>query len=172
MNFKEKLSQIKAFVFDCDGVLTDGNFWVFENGDMIRSFNAKDGYAMVRALSKGYPVAIITGGVGGSLTTRFTKLGIKDVYLGSQNKLADLDDFRAKYDLKREEILFVGDDLPDMEPMQRVGLAVCPADAALEIKEISHFVSEYPGGKGCVRDIIQQVLRVRGDWCGSSPNIQ
>lgn len=163
-NFKEDIANIKAFAFDCDGVLTDGSIMMSPDGDSIRTFNVKDGYAIVRALAKGYPVAIISGGVGENLRRRFELLRIKDVYLGSKDKLADLDDFRAKYSLSRKDILFVGDDIPDMEVMTECGVSVAPSDAVLEVKAIATHTTEYAGGRGCVRDVIQQVMKARGDW--------
>ncbi len=163
-NFKEKISTIKAFAFDCDGVLTDGSLTITEAGEALRTFNAKDGYAVVRALKKGYPVALISGGVGVAMHKRFEMLGIKDIYLGSKNKIADLDDFRNKYNLERHDILYMGDDIPDMETMCACGVSVAPRDAALEVRAIATHVSEYEGGRGCVRDAVEQVMKARGDW--------
>lgn len=163
-NFKEDIAKIKAFAFDCDGVLTDCTVTITESGDAIRTFNAKDGYAIVRALKKGYPVALISGGTGEAMRLRFEQLGIENVYLSSRNKLQDLDDFRAKYNLERSDILFIGDDIPDMEVMSHCGVSVAPCDAAMEVKQIATHVTEYAGGRGCVRDALEQVMKARGDW--------
>ena len=171
-NFKEDIANVKAFAFDCDGVLTDGSLMMTESGQLIRVFNAKDGYAIVKALAANYPVAIISGGSGDVMEMRFKKLGITDLYLGSLDKLNDIDDFRYKYGFEREDILYVGDDVPDIEPMMNVGLSVAPSDAVLEVKAIARHVSEYGGGKGCVRDVIEQVLKARGDWSVECKNIQ
>ncbi len=163
-NFKEDIANIKAFAMDCDGVLTDGTITIDEAGEAIRTFNAKDGYAIVRALKKGYPVAIISGGDGIAMRKRFEMLGIKDIYLASKNKIVDLDDFRAKYSLERADILYLGDDIPDMETMSECGISVAPCDAVLEVKGIATHVSEYAGGRGCVRDALEQVMKVHGKW--------
>lgn len=163
-NFKEDIAKIKAFAFDCDGVLTDGSVTVNERGEAIRTFNAKDGYAVVRALKKGYPVALISGGVGDVMRVRFEQLGIQHIYLGSKNKLQDLDHFRSQYNLERTDILYIGDDIPDMEVMSVCGVSVAPCDAAMEVKQIATHVTEYAGGRGCVRDALEQVMKARGDW--------
>lgn len=163
-NFKEDIANIKAFAFDCDGVLTDGSVMVNEKGDAVRTFNAKDGYAVVRAIKKGYPVALISGGTGEAMRLRFEQLGIKHIYLGSKNKLQDLDDFRLQYGLERNDILYIGDDIPDMEVMIHCGVSVAPCDAAMEVKQIATHVTEYAGGRGCVRDALEQVMKARGHW--------
>lgn len=163
-NFKEEIAKIKAFAFDCDGVFTDGSIIMDGSGEAVRVYNVKDGYAVARAIRKCYPIAIISGGNGEGMRRRFEQLGIKDIYLASKDKLSDLDDFRLKYNLEREDILFVGDDLPDMEVMQCCGLSIAPCDAVLEVKRIATHVTEYKGGRGCVRDAIEQVMKVRGDW--------
>ena len=172
-NFKEDIAKIKAFAFDCDGVFTDGTVTLMEHGDSIRVFNVKDGYAVARALKKGYPVAVISGGTGIAMRLRFEQLGVKDIYLASKNKLQDFDEFRAKYNLEREDILFMGDDVPDMEVMSLCGVSVAPSDAVLDVKALATHVTEYAGGRGCVRDSIEQVMKARGDWdlyvkCGAN----
>lgn len=163
MNFKEKLTQITTFVFDVDGVFS-GGFSLTNDGDLIRTMNAKDGFAVKMALKKGYTIGIITGGNSKSVKIRFQKLGITDIYMNSKNKLDDFRDFFMKYDINPESILYMGDDLPDIEPMINTGLATCPSDAAIEVKEISHYISNKKGGEGCVRDVIEQVLRVQNNW--------
>lgn len=164
MNFKEKLSQIKAFAFDVDGVLSGGMIPLSPDGEPMRMINIKDGYALHQAVLKGYPIAIITGGKTEAVRVRFESLGVKHIYLGSRYKTDDFDDFLSKCNLKAAEVLFMGDDIPDYEVMRRVGIAACPADAAPEIKSIAHYVSACKGGEGCGRDVIEQVLKVQGKW--------
>jgi len=163
-NFKEKLKSIKALVFDVDGVFSQ-NVFLHPNGDMLRSMNTKDGYALQYAIKKqSFLAGIITGGYSESVKYRFNALGITDVYIKSRNKLEDFEDFMYKYELKPKEIMYMGDDIPDYEVMKVVGIPCCPADAAEEIKSISVYISDKKGGDGCVRDIIEQVLRAQGKW--------
>lgn len=163
-NFKEKLPGIKAFAFDVDGVFSCGTIFMMNDGEPVRSINIKDGYAVQFAVKKNFPIAIITGGNSEAVKSRFKALGVTDIYLRSVNKMDDFKDFLFKYDLKPEEVLYMGDDIPDYEVMQKTGLATCPADAAIEIKNISHYISNIKGGEGCVRDVIEQVLRAKGCW--------
>lgn len=163
-NFKQKLTKIKTFIFDVDGVLTDGKVFVFENGDVVRNMNSKDGYAIHLAVKKNYRIAIISGGNNVAIKNLLLKAGVKDIFINQHDKLQCYKDFIAENELAEEEILYMGDDLPDWEVMNRVGLAVCPNDAASEIKALSLYVSNNKGGEGCVRDIIEQVLRVQGNW--------
>jgi len=163
-NFKEGLKTVKAFAFDVDGVLSKPEVILHPSGDLMRSMNTKDGYALQYAVKRGYPIAIITGGTSESVALRFKGLGITDIYLGSYFKTDNLSDFLFKYDLKLEEVLYMGDDLPDYEVMKQVGVPCCPADAVEEIKSTAHYISPYSGGKGCVRDVIEQVLRLHGRW--------
>ncbi len=163
-NFKERLKNIKAFVFDVDGVFSH-NVFLHPNGDMLRSMNTKDGFALYYAVNEhSFNTAIITGGYSESVKTRFNAMGITDVYIKSIDKLDDFEDFIYKYGLKPEEVLYMGDDIPDYYVMKKVGLPVCPADAAEEIKSISAYISDKNGGDGCVRDVIEQVLRAQGKW--------
>lgn len=166
LNFKEKLANIKAFIFDVDGVFS-GNIYVSPTGEQWRTMNIKDGYAVQLAVKKGYPIAIITGGLCKGIQSRFDGLGVKDVYLGSSNKLEAFQHFVDKYQLDPQYIMYMGDDLPDYEVMKKVGVPVCPADAAIEIMEISNYISHYKGGEGCVRDVVEQVLRSQGNWFNS-----
>lgn len=163
-NFKEELSKVRAFVFDVDGVLSGPQVWLHPEGELMRSMNTKDGYALQHAVKRGYPIAIITGGRSDSVELRFRGLGISDVYLGSSDKLENLTDFLEKYGLKPEEILYMGDDLPDYEVMKKVGIPCCPSDAVDEIKSIALYISPRMGGMGCARDVIEQVLRLHGRW--------
>ncbi len=163
-NFKHQLHQIRAFAFDVDGVFTDGQVYLNEGKEFIRSVNIKDGYAVQYCVKMGYPIAIISGGSSEAIVLRFKKLGVTDIYMSSSNKLDDYEDFRIKYGLEHEDILYMGDDIPDYEIMQRVGLPCCPVDAAHEIKELSSYISPRGGGEGCVRDVIEQVLKVQDKW--------
>jgi 3-deoxy-D-manno-octulosonate 8-phosphate phosphatase (KDO 8-P phosphatase) len=164
MNFKQVLNNIKAFAFDVDGVLTDGSVVLMPSGDQVRTLNIKDCFALQLAVKKGYKVAIITGGSSELVKERLLKLGISDVYLKASHKMDAFDDFLMLHDLKAENVLYMGDDVPDYEVMKRAGLAACPADAATEIKEISLYISPKNGGEGCVRDLIEQVMRLQGKW--------
>jgi 3-deoxy-D-manno-octulosonate 8-phosphate phosphatase (KDO 8-P phosphatase) len=163
-NIREKFGNIKAFAFDVDGVFTDGNVLLHPKGQYLRKMNIKDGYAVQYAIKTGYPVAIITGGYSRMVKKRFSYLGVKDIYMRSIQKTDAFEHFRNKYGLTFENILYMGDDIPDYEVMKQAGLAVCPADASQEIKEISAYVSYQRGGEGCVRDIIEQVLRLQSKW--------
>ncbi len=163
-NYKTKLAGIKAFAFDVDGVFTDGTVICTENGDLLRSHNAKDGYALRKAILNGFPVAIITGGASDSIIYRFEPLGVKDIYLKSSYKIPDFMDFCSKYDLSPNEVLFMGDDIPDIEIMKICGLPCSPSDAVNEVKDISEYISLYAGGHGCVRDIIEQTLKIQNKW--------
>jgi 3-deoxy-D-manno-octulosonate 8-phosphate phosphatase (KDO 8-P phosphatase) len=163
-NFKENLKTVKAFAFDVDGVFAEPVIVLHPNGEMMRTMNTKDGFAVFHAIKQGFPVAIISGGKSDSLYKRFRDLGITDIYLGTTDKYNDFKDYISKYDVKPEEVLYMGDDLPDFEVMQYVGLPVCPSDAAPEIKAISQYISDKSGGKGCVRDVIEQVMRSQNKW--------
>ena len=163
-NFKEGLKKVKAFVFDVDGVLSSPEVCLHPSGELMRSMNTKDGYALLHAVKRGYPIAIITGGKTDAVGERFRGLGITDIYLGSSNKVDDFTDFLVKYNLQAEEILYMGDDLPDYEVMKKSGIACCPADAVEEIKTVAQYISPHTGGKGCARDVIEQVLRLHGRW--------
>lgn len=163
-NFKSKLHKIKAFAFDVDGVFTDGTVLATETGDLLRMHNAKDGFALRTAILMGYKVAIITGGTSQSIVHRFAPIGIEDIWLGAKNKLPFLNSFLEKYKLDASEVIFMGDDIPDIEVLKICGIPTCPADAVSEVKEICEYISLHPGGKGCVRDIIEQVLKIQGKW--------
>ena len=163
-NFKEDITKIRAFAFDVDGVFTDGGITVTPEGDYQRSYNAKDGYAVAYALRQGYKMAIISGGKGKSMETRFSALNVTRLWIDTFDKLKHLKDFMEEFGFMPGEVLFMGDDLPDYEAMEFSGMPVCPADAATEIKELSRYISHLKGGEGCVRDVIEQVLRVQGKW--------
>ncbi|WP_251621614.1 KdsC family phosphatase [Odoribacter lunatus] len=162
--FKDELKNIRAFIFDVDGVLSRHEMSLSPEGELIRTSCAKDGYAIMYSIRKGYIIAIISGGGAPGLRERLAKLGIKDIYLKIANKLEALDEIMQKYALKADEIMYMGDDIPDYNIMTRIGLPVCPADACEEIKAISRYISDINGGMGCVRDVISQVLKAKGDW--------
>ena len=163
-NFKEELRKVKAFVFDVDGVLSDAKIYLHPGNELMRSMNIKDGYAIQYAIRKGYPICIITGGNSVAVEERFRNLGVTDIYLRSRDKMEDLRDLLSKYDLEAENILYMGDDLPDYLVMKEVGFPTCPSDAVEEIKSLSMYISDKSGGEGCVRDVIEQVLRLQGKW--------
>jgi len=163
-NFKEGLKNIRAFAFDVDGVLSSPQILVHPGGELMRTMSTKDGYALQHTVRRGYPIAIITGGRTESVKLRFNGLGITDIYLSSSYKPDDFNDFLFKYQLTPEQVLYMGDDLPDLEVMQMAGIACCPADAVEEIKAVSDYISPRQGGMGCVRDVIEQVLRLQGRW--------
>lgn len=167
-NFKEDIAKVKALVFDVDGVFTDGSIAPTTDGDFLRFYYAKDGYAVASAIKEGYTVAIITGGRGATLERRFSMLGVKHYYANIADKLTVLRKFMEEQSLSPEQVLFMGDDIPDLDAMKHVGMAVCPSDAASEILSVSRYVSQFAGGRGCVRDIVEQVMRSQGKWAKSS----
>ncbi len=164
INYKEHLHKITTFIFDYDGVMTDGRVILLSNTEQLRTGNVKDGYALQLAIREGYRIAVFTGGKSRFIKSRCNELGILDVFLGVYDKLATFNDYITENNIHPENILFMGDDIPDYEVMQRCGIAACPADAAEEIKKISHYISTYKGGEGCVRDIIEQVMKIHGKW--------
>lgn len=164
--FKDDLKKIRAFIFDVDGVLSHHTQGITPEGELIRTSCTKDGYAIMYSIRKEYIVAVISGGGAPGLRERLEKLGVKpeDIYLKVANKLEALDEICERYDLQHEEIMYMGDDIPDYNVMAQVGLPVCPLDACEEIKSIARYISDITGGDGCVRDVIAQVLKARGDW--------
>ncbi len=164
--FKEDLGSVKAFVFDVDGVLASSQIVLHPSGDMMRTMNTKDGFALAQAVKQGFLVAVITGAKSTSIIERFKTLGISDVVIESLKKETDLLAFIKKYDLDLSSLVYMGDDLPDLIAMQMVGIPSCPADAVEEIQNISIYISDYKGGEGCVRDIIEQVMRAQKMWPG------
>ena len=158
------LKKIRALVFDVDGVLSGGTIQVTSDGELLRTTNTKDGYAIRLAAMSGLHVAIISGGAEESIRKRYSRIGIEDVFLGSSVKTERLRQLLDKYGLAADEVLYMGDDIPDYEVMQVVGLPCCPRDAAPEIREISRYVSHFDGGQGCVRDVVEQVLKAQGKW--------
>ncbi len=161
-----RFSRIRAFAFDVDGVLTDGGILADLSGELYRVFDSKDGMAIRMAVMKGYHMAIITGGRSESIRQRFGSCGIKpeDVYLRSRAKIEDFEDFCRRHGLEPDEVMYFGDDLPDIPVMTACGCGACPSDAVEEVKEIAGIISSKPGGKGCAREIIQMVMKEQGKW--------
>ena len=170
-NFKEDIARTEAFIFDVDGVMTDGGIIPTLDGDFIRRDNAKDGYALGYAVKMGYKVCIITGGRGKTLENRLRMLGINRYYTDCMDKITAMREYFADEGIDPAHAIYMGDDIPDLECMRAVGIPVCPADAAAEVIEASRYVSEFRGGEGAVRDIIEQVLRARGDWARDSQGV-
>ncbi len=162
MNVLSRFKDIQYFIFDVDGVLTDGSLLLESSGNLARTMHTRDGYAMQLAVKKGYEIIIITGGKSPTVESRLRGLGLEHFFSGVQNKLEVLESISDKIDLTKS--IYMGDDMPDYHVMQRVVLACCPADACNEIKEIAHYVSPIQGGKGCVRDVIEKVLKLNDDW--------
>lgn len=158
------LKQIKAIVFDVDGVLSAQTITLSADGEPLRTVNIKDGYAIQLAMKLGLRIAIITGGKTKAVRMRYEMLGVEDVYMGVAVKIEIYNEFLRKYGLSGEEVIYVGDDIPDYEIMRSCGCPCCPKDACSDIKQISKYVSDYAGGEGCGRDIIEQVLRAQGKW--------
>ena len=161
-----EFKDIKGFAFDIDGVMTDGGILADLEGQLYRTFDSKDGFAVRMAAMNGLPVAVITGGRSQSIRARFSTNGIppEDIYLGSRVKIDDFDDFCRRHGLKREEVMYFGDDVPDIEVMQAAGCGVCPSDAVDDVKAAADIVSTKPGGKGCLREVIEKTLRAQGKW--------
>lgn len=158
------LKKIRALVFDVDGVLSQETICTTTAGELLRTTNTKDGYALRLASMSGLHVAIISGGREEAIRLRYSKIGVEDIFLGSSVKTEKFTQLLEKYHLAADEVLYMGDDIPDYEVMKLVGLPCCPRDASPEIREISTYVSHKDGGKGCVRDVIEQVLRAQGKW--------
>lgn len=160
----DQFKHITTFVFDVDGVLTDGSVLVLAGGLMARSMNIKDGYALQLAVKKGYRVLVISGGNSAEVKDRLARLGVTHTWMQVSDKAAILKTFMREERIGQEEVLYMGDDIPDLTVMQLAGLPCCPQDAAQEIKDISVYISHLPGGKGCARDVIEKVMKLRGDW--------
>lgn len=164
MNYKEIMNHIDTFIFDVDGVLTNGTVHITPTGEMLREMHIRDGFAMKAALESGYNVCIISGGSNEGVRIRLRNLGITDIHLGVPDKVETFKDYCHDYGLDAKKVLYMGDDIPDFHVMQLVGLPTCPQDASPEIKAISHYISHKNGGTGAVRDVIEQVMRVQGKW--------
>ncbi|PWL30368.1 MAG: 3-deoxy-D-manno-octulosonate 8-phosphate phosphatase [Fluviicola sp. XM-24bin1] len=162
-SYKENLPSITTFVFDVDGVFTDGSVMLL-NDEVVRTLSSRDGYAMQYAAKLGYRILIVTGGNSEAVKVRLENLGATEVCLQSENKMEVYERLKSEYNFNDEEVLYMGDDIPDYQVMKKVKVATCPQDAAVEIKGISHYQSPIDGGKGCVRDVIEQTLRSQGKW--------
>lgn len=163
-NFKEDLARVEAFIFDVDGVFTEGGITPIPDGDFLRTYYAKDGYAVTYAISEGFRVFIVSGGRGKLLERRFEMLKVTKAYTNIGDKPKILREIVELYGIRLENTVFMGDDIPDLPVMRMVGIPVCPSDACPEIIEASAYVSQYAGGHGCVRDIIEQVMRAQDKW--------
>ena len=163
MNYKEKLKDITTFILDVDGVLTDGKVYLLKE-EVVRALNSKDGYALQYASKNNYDIFIITGGYSEDLKKRLIDLGIKDVFLRSSKKIDVYNGIKEKYIIEDKQVLYMGDDIPDIPVLKIAGVSCCPQDAAIDVKEIVDYHSPLDGGKGCVREIIEQTLRVQGTW--------
>jgi len=166
-NFKEDLVRVKAFVFDIDGVLSLQTISLNLFGIPNRTVNLRDGYALQLAVKKGYHIGVISGSSSKEYQKRLKMLGVTDIYLNSRSKLDHFNAFLKKYNLNKAEVLYMGDDIPDFVVMKEAGVPVCPSDADSEIKQVSSYISDKRGGEGCVRDVIEQVLRLHDDWMDS-----
>ena len=166
-HLKEKLEKITTFIFDFDGVLSDGKIYVLPDGDQIRATSVKDGYAIQYALKKGYRVAIISGGFSETMRLRYKTFRGMDIFLSVPDKVRKLQEYMSEHGITNEQILMMGDDIPDYEMMQQAGVKCCPADAATEIQETVDYISPKGGGCGCVRDVIEHTLKAQGKWFGT-----
>lgn len=163
-NYKSLLGNIDTFIFDVDGVFTGNVVLLFPDGEQVRTANVRDGYAVQLAVKKGYRIAIISGGKSEAVRKRFEGLGVTDIFLGASDKVKTFQEYAEMRGIDTSRTLYMGDDIPDWKVMHLVGLAACPADAAPEIKSFCRYISPRKGGEGCVRDIIEQTLRVQGRW--------
>ena len=164
MNVLEAFKPVKLFILDVDGVLTDGQVYLMEDESVVRRMNIKDGWALQWAVKKGYLFGVISGAKSTSVRVRMERLGISDVHLGVEDKEPVIKAMMAEYSLQKSEVLYMGDDIPDLPCLRAVGLACCPADAVPEIKAVAHYISPFAGGQCCVRDVIEKVLRLNEDW--------
>lgn len=163
-NYKQRLAQITTLIFDVDGVLTDGKIMITTEGEMYRQMDTKDGYALKCALNEGLKVVIISGGTNEGVRDRLKALGVFDIYMGAHHKLEAFRDLLDNYSISPDTILYMGDDIPDIPVMEKVGVSCCPNDAVEDVLAMADYVSPKKGGAGCVRDILEQVLRVQGKW--------
>jgi 3-deoxy-D-manno-octulosonate 8-phosphate phosphatase (KDO 8-P phosphatase) len=164
MNVIDKFKQVTTFILDVDGVLTDGTVYVFDNGEQVRRMSIKDGFALQLAIKKGYRLLVISGGNSPAVATRLKKLGITDIFMNVLDKKEMILQYMKDHDLNRDQVLYMGDDIPDYLAMKTVGMPVAPADAAHEIRKAAVYIASAKGGKGCVREVIEKVLRLNGHW--------
>ena len=163
-NFKERLNKVRCFVFDVDGVLTNGQLLITHEGQQLRIMNIKDGYALQLAIKQGYHIIILSGAVSEGVLKRLNGLGLKDVHIGVKNKKSTLEKLLSDNNFTFEQVLYMGDDMPDLEAMMQCGVPTCPGDAIHQISDICVYRSDKKGGDGCVRDVIEQVLTLHGKW--------
>ncbi|HEV2353491.1 MAG TPA: 3-deoxy-D-manno-octulosonate 8-phosphate phosphatase [Puia sp.] len=164
MSVLEKFKSIRTFVFDVDGVMTDGSVLLYESGEQVRRMSTRDGYSLQLAVKKGYRVVVVSGALSEGVRQRLLYLGINDIFLQIPDKVSVIRQYAADHGLNVNDMLYMGDDIPDYHPMQFVGLACAPADAAPEIRHIAAYISSFNGGQGCVRDVIEKVLKLNGHW--------
>ncbi len=164
MNLLSLFQKVKLLVLDVDGVLTNGQVLIDANGNLLRSMNIKDGFALQLAVKKGYKIAVVSGGTSDAVVSRLQNLGISEVRMGRTDKAAELKELCSIYNVTADECMFLGDDIPDKPVMRLCGFPSCPADAVAEIKAICTYISPYKGGEGCVRDVVEKWLRYHGDW--------
>ena len=167
-NYKSLLNDITAFVFDVDGVFTDSSVQITSSGELLRTMSVRDGYAVKQAVDAGYIICVITGGKNVGVKLRLEGLGVKEVHLGVKDKISVIKRFLEQEQLQQHQVAYMGDDLPDLEAIQLAGLKSCPQDAVPEIKAVCDYVSHRDGGKGCVRDLVEQVMRVQDKWPGQN----
>lgn len=172
ISYKQKLNKITTFILDVDGVLTDGSVILMPTGEMVRTMHTKDGYAIQLAIKKGFRVVAITGGRDKMVEERLKYLGMTDIYSDVHDKFDAYQDLLFSYALKPEEIVYMGDDVPDIDIMKDVGLACCPNDAVSDVRAIAEYISLKNGGEGCVRDIIEQTMKVQGKWYDENDTTQ
>lgn len=163
-HFKELMNDITTFIFDVDGVLTDGKIRITQEGELLREMNIKDGYAIKTALEQGYAICVISGGKNEGVRARLRNLGVTDIYLGVADKVAAFEEYIDIYAIDPNTVLYMGDDIPDYHVMQKVALPTCPQDAVPEIKKVAKYISHVDGGKGAVRDVIEQVMKTQKKW--------
>ena len=164
MSYKNKLSQITTFIFDVDGVLTDGSVILESSGEMVRTMHTKDGYALQHAVKKGYHIVIISGGSSIMVKKRLEGLGVEHIYLGKNHKLPVLNEHLQKHNISLSQVIYMGDDIPDLPCLKVVGISSCPKDASVEVREVCEYISHINGGKGCVRDVLEQTMRIQNKW--------
>jgi 3-deoxy-D-manno-octulosonate 8-phosphate phosphatase (KDO 8-P phosphatase) len=164
MNLLDQFRRITTFVLDVDGVMTDGSVYVFDDGEQVRGMSTRDGFALQLAIKKGYRVLVISGGVSTGVGKRLSRLGVKDVHMDVHDKAKVLREYMKTHQVHREALLYMGDDIPDYMPMMEAGLPCAPADAVPEIKKIAHYITQAEGGKGCVREVIEKVLKLNDHW--------
>jgi 3-deoxy-D-manno-octulosonate 8-phosphate phosphatase (KDO 8-P phosphatase) len=164
LSYKQKLKKVTTLIFDVDGVITDGVLLMHPSGEFLRNMSTRDGYAIKKAAQSGLNVIIISGGESESMRKRLSFLDVTEIHMAVKDKVTVYRKLKSKYKFKNKEVLYMGDDLPDYEIMQEVGIATCPKDAVNEIKEISDYISHFKGGKGAVRDVIEQTLKIHKKW--------